>query len=427
MTVEIPGLTAIVARLAEPERNLAAWGVVFPLVLILGAPMMMLLSASTALVRDWLGYLHMRQYVWTLVLGLLGLHALLAFTPLYDFIVTEIIAVPPEIIEPARIGFRILLPWTAAVGYRRFIYGILIRFGHTGWVTMGAMVRLLVDALCLTVLFVLQNFLGIEISGIVLATICFTSGVVGEAFYAAMRVGPVLQNQLKPAPATADVLTPSSFLHFYVPLVMTSLLQVVVQPITTAALSRMPDPLETLAIWPVVFGLLIIWMSAGMAYTEAVVVLLDEPNSTASLQRFTSWLAWITSGLLLLMVMTPLADLWFRHVAALPPTLAEPARLALWIGVLLPALTVIQSWHQGTLMSERRTGGITEAMFLSLIGNVVVLAAGVLWGGAPGLYIGLFALMVGTLARSVWLWHRTRTTLYTRRQRDLQLINVAGD
>lgn len=427
MTVEIPGLSAIIARLAEPERNLAAWGVVFPLVLILGAPMMMILSASTALSKDWVSYVKVRQYMWVMVGGLTGLHLLLAFSPLYDFVVKEIIAAPPEIVEPARLGMRLMLPWSAAVAYRRMTYGVLIRFGHTGWVTLGAVVRLLTDAVALTVLFLLNSVWQIEIPGIVVATGVFSCGVVGEAIYAGWRVAPVLQNQLKPAPKVATLLTLSNFLRFYVPLVMTSLLQVVVQPITSAALSRMPDPLQTLAIWPVVYGVLIIWMSAGMAYTEAVVVLLDEPNATKSLHRFTISLATITSGLLLIMVATPLASLWFAEVAALPASLVVPARQSLWIGILLPALTVIQSWHQGILMDARRTGGITEAMFLALIGHVLILVLGVFWGGVSGLYIGLAAFIGGNLARSAWLWQRTRATMRSRHQQDLQLVSVSGD
>jgi hypothetical protein len=425
MTVEIPALSAIVARMAAPEQNLAAWGVAFPLVLILGAPMMMILSASTALSKDWSSYLRVRRYVWMLAILLTIIHALLAFTPLYYFVVESIIAVPAEVVQPARLGLQILLPWSAVVGYRRFIYGILIRFGHTGWVTMGAIVRLLIDAVCLTVLFILHQFVGIEIPGIVLATVCFTCGVAGEALYAAWRIRPVLRNQLKIAPPVAQLLTLKSFLYFYLPLVMTSLLQVVVQPINAAAISRMPNPLQTLAVWPVVYGLLIIWMSAGMAYTEAVVVLLEQPNATKTLHRFTMRLSLMTSALLLLMVATPLAALWFNEVAALPALLATSARQALWLSILLPALTVIQSWHQGALMHERRTRGITEAMLISLISHVTVLIIGVWWQGVSGLYIGVLGLMAGNLARSAWLWYRTRTAMQTLRHRDLQPV-VAG-
>ena len=53
MGIELPMLTSVVARLPDPEINLAAYGeIVFPLALILEAPVLMLLSASTALSQD---------------------------------------------------------------------------------------------------------------------------------------------------------------------------------------------------------------------------------------------------------------------------------------------------------------------------------------------------------------------------------------
>ncbi|MBX3015919.1 MAG: hypothetical protein KF832_30645 [Caldilineaceae bacterium] len=411
MTVEIPGLSAIVARLAEPERHLAAWGVVFPLALILAAPVMMLLSASTALSRDWQSFAQMRRYMWGLSILLTLVHAGLAFTPLYDLVVVGLIAVPPEIVEPARWGLQIMLLWSAAVAYRRFHYGVLIRFGHSSAVTIGAMVRLVVDVVVLSILYLIG-----DLPGVVVATITITCGVVGEAVYASWRVAPILQTELKAAPPLAVPLTVARFLAFYLPLVMTAFLQVVIQPITAAALSRMPDPLQTLAVWPVVYGLLIIWMSAGMAFTETVVVLFDEPKAHAILHRFTLQLGAATSLLLLLMLGTPLADLWFSEVAALPLPLVGSAHQALWFALLLPGLTVVQSWHSGILLNERRTRGITEAMLIALIGTGVVLGVGILWGQAPGLYVGMAALLVGNLGRSAWLWLRTRPALRSRRQ-----------
>jgi hypothetical protein len=59
---------------------------------------------------------------------------------------------------------------------------------------------------------------------------------------------------------------------------MTVLLMLLVQPMVGAALSRMPYPLESLAMWPVVFGLLTIWQSVGLSYNEAVIALLEEPQ-----------------------------------------------------------------------------------------------------------------------------------------------------
>jgi hypothetical protein len=125
------------------------------------------------------------------------------------------------------------------------------------------------------------------------------------------------------------------------------------------------------------------------------------------------------------MVVTPLAALWFDQIAALPASLVAPAKGALWFSILLPALTVLQSWHQGVLMHERRTRGITEAMLLALLSHAGVLLLGVLWQGLPGLYIGVLGLMVGNLARSAWLWYRTRNAMQTLRHRDLALATAA--
>ncbi|MEZ4605219.1 MAG: hypothetical protein R2861_17950, partial [Desulfobacterales bacterium] len=53
VSVEGPLLNGVVARLLNPEINLAAYGgVVLPIALIIEAPIIMLLSASTAMCKD---------------------------------------------------------------------------------------------------------------------------------------------------------------------------------------------------------------------------------------------------------------------------------------------------------------------------------------------------------------------------------------
>jgi len=403
MTVEIPLLTAVIARLPDPEINLAAWGVTFMVTLVLGSPVMMLLAASTTLSKDWTSYLTLRRYMWIITAATTLLHLLLTFTPLYNLAVINLVGVPPEIVEPARLGLIMMIPWSAAIAYRRFNYGVLIRFGYARAVTMGVLTRLGTDAVALTLFYLIGGA-----SGIVIATLTFTLGVIAEGVYSGLRVQPVLNNQLKQAPPVANPPTLRTFSDFYLPLVITALLNVVVQPITSAGLSRMPQALESLAVWPVIFGLLIIFTSAGMAFTEVVVVLLDEPRALANLRRFTAWVSIVTTNLLLIMTATPLAGLWFTYVAALPVNLIPLAGLGLWLNLPMPGFTVLQSWYQGILMHGRRTGGITESVVVFLISNSLILGLGVIWGQAAGLYIGLTALVVGNLIRTLWLWYRAR-------------------
>jgi hypothetical protein len=247
---------------------------------------------------------------------------------------------------------------------------------------------------------------------------------MSEAVYVGLTVRPVIERQLKPAPPVKPPLTLPAFRDFYLPLVLTSLLTLLANPIGSAALSRMPSPLVSLAVWPVVTGLIFMLRSPGIAFNEVVVALLDEPNSSTSLRRFTAWLSAVTTLLLLLVAATPLAHLWFEQVSALAPPLAELARLGIWIALPLPALSVLQSWFQGAILHGRRTRGITESVGLYLLTAGVVLAAGVAYGQVTGLYVGLAALVISTLVQTAWLWYRSRPALAEVSRRDAALASL---
>src|SRR5690348_15732959 len=61
MALEGPYVAAIVARMPEAARGLAAFGVATSLAWLIESPIMMLLSASAALVRDRASYLALRR------------------------------------------------------------------------------------------------------------------------------------------------------------------------------------------------------------------------------------------------------------------------------------------------------------------------------------------------------------------------------
>ena len=279
MGAELPALSAVVARLANPEINLAAYGgVVFPLSLIIESPIIMLLAASTALSKDWNSYQKLRRFMVSASTGLTILHILVAFTPLYYFVVRGLLGAPPEIIEPARLGLKIMTPWTWSIAYRRFNQGVLIRFNHSKAISLGTVVRLTADIAVLSIGYLINS-----IPGIIVATSAVAAGVISEAVFVGIVVRPVVKNQLQTAPTVEQAITLNSFLDFYIPLAMTSLLLLFVQPLGSAAMGRMPEALSSLAVWPVVSGLIFMLRSLGMAYNEVVVTLLEEPGLFKSL------------------------------------------------------------------------------------------------------------------------------------------------
>lgn len=418
MGVELPILSAIVARLPNPEINLAAYGgVVFPLSLIIEAPIIMLLAASTALSKDWHSYRLIYRFMIITASVLTGVHLLVAFTPLYFFVVDKIIGVPQEIINPSRIGLMIMLPWTFSIAYRRFHQGILIRFGYSRAVGVGTVIRLSANVIVLLIGYFYGKF-----PGIVVASSAVATGVVAEAIFIGIVVRPVIKNNLLPAPPVEPALSLRSFLDFYIPLAMTSLLTLLANPIGSAALSRMPLALSSLAVWPVITGLIFMLRSLGIALNEVVVALLDIPRSSKNLFRFALFLSAGTTAALLLITATPLSGIWFRYVSALDLPLAQLAQKGIWIALPLPALSVMQSWYQGAILYGRKTQGITESVVIYLLTSAITLGIGVWLASIAGLYVGLFSLTLSVAMQTIWLWIRSRPVLAQLKERDFLTV-----
>jgi hypothetical protein len=256
------------------------------------------------------------------------------------------------------------------------------------------------------------------IPGVVVAAGALAAGVVSEAIYAGLRVRPVLRAQVKQAPPADQPLTFRTFMDFYIPLAMTSMLGLLASPLASAALSRMPSALESLAAWPVVSGFVFLLRSLSFAYNEVVIALLDEPRAVRNLRSFATLLATLTTALLLIIAATPLATVWFGRISALNPQLTTLARRGLWVAALMPGLNAFQSWYQGTIVHSRHTRGITEAVAIYLLASGAILWAGVAWGQMTGLYVGLAAVGFGMLAQTVWLGQRSRPALRDVRARD---------
>jgi hypothetical protein len=234
------------------------------------------------------------------------------------------------------------------------------------------------------------------------------AGVISEAIYSGIVLQPVLHGELQRAAPVEPALSWKAFYAFYIPLAMTSLLTLLANPIGSAALSRMPEALASLAAWPVVGGLIFMFRSFGTAFNEVVVALLDEERSVRSLRRFAAWLALGTSLGLFLLTATPLANWYFVNISGVREHLVQLSRSGLWWALPLPALTVLQSWFQGAILHDRRTRGITESVLVYLLTSLIILGAGIAWGKITGLDFGLGSLTISTLTQTLWLWLRSR-------------------
>ena len=142
MAVEAPFLGAVIARLPGPTENLAAWGISVAFALIIEAPVIMLLSAATALVHDKTSYLALRRFTYTLNVVLTAVMVLVLVPPVFRFLTGTLLNLPGDVAELVYEAMMLLLPWPAAIGYRRFLQGTLVRHDMTRRVAYGTVVRM---------------------------------------------------------------------------------------------------------------------------------------------------------------------------------------------------------------------------------------------------------------------------------------------
>ena len=129
----------------------------------------------------------------------------------------------------------------------------------------------------------------------------------------------------------------------------------------------------------------------------------------SALGRFALWLALSLCAFLALISLTPLSSLWFEGISGLSPDLVEIARLAVPLGILLPALTVYQSLHTGYLVNAHKTRAVPESVALFLLVTTGCLALGASTDTLPGVQVTLLSITAGACTQNLWLWYRQRT------------------
>ena len=119
MAFEGPFLAAIIARLAAPKENLAAHGVAFAIALIVEAPVIMMLSAATALATDRHAFARLRRFTYLLNGAITAAMVILVLPPVFDVWARGLIGLPDAVADKTWLALVLLLPWPGAIGYRR--------------------------------------------------------------------------------------------------------------------------------------------------------------------------------------------------------------------------------------------------------------------------------------------------------------------
>ena len=416
MGVEGPYLAAVIARLPDAKFNLAAHGVAYAFAFLAEAPVIMLMSAATALVSDAQSFRKLRNFARALQAGATAILLVVLIPPVHRFLLRGLLHLPPEVADLTYGALWLLLPWPAAIGYRRFLQGVLVRSGRTRLVAYGTVVR--VTAMGLTAV---VGFGLLDIPGAWVSAMSLSSGVVAEAAAARMMAAGTVRRLLE-APAGAVVLpgagdggerlTYKSIAVFYYPLALTSLIGLSVQPMLTFFMGRSASPVESLAAFPVVQSLDFIFRTVGLSFQDTAIALMGTKHRhLPELKRFARMIGFSAAAGMVLVAFTPLSALWFQTVSGLTPELAAFAVVAARVCAVMPALTVLLTLQRAVLVNVRRTRPITVGTALE-VSFIAISFVTLSWGlDLVGVTAAFASFVVGRVVANTYLAVRCRQVI----------------
>ncbi len=399
MSVEGPFLAAIIARLQEPKFNLAAYGVAYSFAVLFEAPVIMIMSASTALVKDKDSLLKLKKFIYILNTIVTLSLALFIFPPIFSYITLHLIGLPSEVAKLTHYACLIFLPWPASIGYRRFYQGILIRNNLTRRVAYATVMRLLAMAITALICYKFSQLPGAMVGAISLS-VAVVSEAVAIKIMSMSSVAHFLSNDSSKKPLTLLSIT-----KFYSPLSLTSILGLAVYPIITFFLGQSRMAIESLAVLPVINSLVFIFRSMGLSFQEVAIALLGEKNEGyRPLRNFAVLLGVIVVSLLFIVNFTPLAFIWFHRISGLSLELTKFAIFPAQILTIIPGLTVLISFQRAILVNHKKTTPITIATGLEISIIFLSLFLTIKGFNLVGAVAAAIALVVGRLSANGYLF-----------------------
>lgn len=402
MTAEGPVISAAINRLPNEVVMLAAQGLVMSLSVTIESPIINLLATATALVKDRHSFALVRRFTihWNIILTIIAI--LVAYTPLFGWVMAGV-NVPAGIAIWVQAGMKIMVLWSAAIGWRRFLQGVMIHFGYTRTVAWGTAVRLVASG-CTAI--GLARFS--QQPGIIIGATALMVGVISEAVYATLAIRPVLRREpaLQTTAATSS-LTYQELFWFHLPLAATSLLTLLAQPLVAFSLARLEQPTQSLAAWPLIFQMLLLTRAAAFALPEVVIALGRQPENRPAIRRFSLNLAATTIGFMVLLVFTPLIQFYLFTVQDADEVVGTLAQTGIAFFVLLPAVTVFISWLRGLLIQQKATRQVNMGMAVNLMTTAIILFGG-LARHTAGIPTAAVALNLAALFEAIYLLWQTQ-------------------
>ncbi|MDT8419266.1 MAG: hypothetical protein RQ754_02450 [Desulfuromonadales bacterium] len=193
---------------------------------------------------------------------------------------------------------------------------------------------------------------------------------------------------------------------FFFPLLLNVQLMSVSHTIINSALARLDDYVTALAGMSVAMVIHLFVASPSYQNHTVTITMVRGRRSMRSVLIFVLLVASYVAIMLSLIAFSPLGELVLVRLLGAPPDVAQAAREALYLLVLLPFFTGFRGFCQGLIIQARRTSLVSLATGVRVGGLFGLLLIGEAW--FSGAQLGAFALvgcvMIETVVISFLAW-----------------------
>ncbi|PLX78479.1 MAG: hypothetical protein C0616_14400 [Desulfuromonas sp.] len=189
---------------------------------------------------------------------------------------------------------------------------------------------------------------------------------------------------------------------FFFPLVLNVQLMSLSHTIINGALARLDNYVTALAGFSVAMVVHLFIASPSYQNHTVTIAMVRGHRSLRSVLLFVALVAGYVALMLSLIAFTPVGDLVLERVLGAPPEVAEAAREALYILVLLPFFTGLRGFCQGLVIRARRTSLVSVATGIRVVGLLIFLSIGSYW--FVGAQLGAFALVGCVVTETLFMF-----------------------
>ncbi len=377
-------ISAGLARTYDPAIATAAYAIALNFGEIFEAPLVMIRQTGVAFITGRLSFQTVRKVTFITIAIFMIIVLTIAYIPPFTrFMFQEVLGVCDDLYAATLLGFRITLLFPLVSGLRSLYQSVILVNRRTLYISLGVLVR--VSFVTLVVLGLVRTRI---VPGVLVGAIAIVGAVIAEAvpaYFFSSRL------QTEPGSPVATL----AVWRFYLPLIASSLFVSMGRPFINAGLSRMPQATISLAAFNVASSLAGMLISPSYNLHQLTMVFGRSKNNLPLVRRFAIGFSLATTGLLLLIALTPLGAWILTGPVDIPQELLAPTQLALRVMALFPLLIGWLEYNTGVLLLNQASKLVGLAKTLNLVSTIAFVL--VLAPNLPGALAAPLAQAVGLL------------------------------